>query len=442
MKKIAIVYMAHDGFTSLYTGVGTIARDFLLSFPQVSKILKNKFKDYDFDFYATTIKYSKKCFGFSEEIKRNTWNFISQNKNTYLVELLNGSKADQSYGTINHWQFASISGATFIYTLSGQYNKIIVVTVDTPFAQVANFFFDQYNIKNVKIIWLPQSTVKIHKVGISSLKSHKGSHYEEERYKWEKEVIQLSDVNDQVIIGYVGEFMKKHLIQEYSTKPTCLLSIKNALNLERLKSYITSQSKIKNLLHKMDIPTNRPILFSFGRAEPYKGLDLVVANSLDLIKEKNFFILILCSPYFDKDPYVEKLKRFEKTYKKDVKIVCTLDFVLPHYIIQWYKTNILAILSRAEPFGLIPIEARFYKNKNLTLLVSNIGGLKEQVVDEVDGFVTKLRRNAIKNKLNRITELSPKEKSTISNNGYNKVVSDFDQIKIDTQFISTILSSW
>lgn len=441
MKKIAIVYMAHDGFTSLYTGVGTIARDFLLSFPQVSKNLKNKFIGYNFDFYATTIKYNKNCFGFSEEIKRNTLNFISKNKNTHLIELLNGSKADQSYGTIDYWKFASISGATFIYTLSLQYDQVIVITVDTPFTQVANYFFDQYNNKNVNIIWLPQSTVRIHKVGISALTSHKGNKYEEERYKWEKGVVELSGVNDQVLIGYVGDFMKKHLIRDYNAKPARLVSIKNSLNLARLKSNTISQNKIKKLLKGMGVPTDRPILFSFGRAEPYKGLDLVLINSYNLIKEKNYFVFIFCCPYFEKDPYLEKLRQSERTHKNDIKIISTLDFLLPHYIMQWQNTNILTILSRAEPFGLIPIESRFYNNENLTLLVSDVGGLREQVLDGIDGFVTKLENKAIRDTLNKIAELSTEEKSIISNKGYNKIISTFDQTKINTEFISTILSS-
>ena len=109
---------------------------------------------------------------------------------------------------------------------------------------------------------------------------------------------------------------------------------------------------------------------------------------------------------------------------------------------QWQNTNILAILSRSEPFGLIPIEARFYKNENLALLVSNIGGLKEQVEDGVNGFVTRLENKAIRNKLNTISKLTSKEKAQSSRNGYKKIISSFDQIKIDTEFITWILSNW
>lgn len=78
MRNVAIIYMAHDGFTSLYTGVGSVARDFLLSFPHVSKNLKKVFKNYSFDLYATTIKYDKNWFGFSEKLKKETLSFVKK----------------------------------------------------------------------------------------------------------------------------------------------------------------------------------------------------------------------------------------------------------------------------------------------------------------------------------------------------------------------------
>lgn len=438
MKKIAIVYMAHDGFTSLYTGVGSVARDFLLSFPHVHKNLKSVFKNYSFDLYATTIKYDKNCFGFSEKLKKETLDFIKKNKNIHLIELLNGSNADESYATIKYWKFASISGATFIYTLLLKYNQVIVIAVDTPFAQVANYFFKQYRFKNVKIIWLPQSTVLIHRKKESELNV-----FEKERYQWEKETVTLAAKNRQVFIGCVGSFMKRHLMRDYSAKPSRMINLNNGLDLKRLENNKVSQKTAENLLKDLNVPTDRPILFSFGRSEEYKGLDLVVANSLELIDKYKYYVLIFCSPYPDKDgtTTLKKLKFLEAKRKKDIKVYVTHDFSLPHYIMQWRRTNILAILSRAEPSGLIPIESRYYNNPSLTLLVSNVGGLLDQVENNKDGFITKLDPNSIKKSLNNINMLSRQNKRKISTNGYDKIIKTYDQTSINTRFINNLLNS-
>src|SRR3989344_1823446 len=191
MKKIAIVYLAHDGFTSLYTGVGTVARDFLLSFPEVNKILRGDNKNLSLELFMGTIKYNKKCFGYSEEVKKGTVFYTKKYKNIHLVELINGSGGEKSYGSIDLWKNACISAATFVYTLltSQKFNKVIVVCVDTPFAQVANYFFDQYQDSNIDFVWLPQSTVMIHKIDSALGKKLEQNSYLKLRYTWEKGIV-------------------------------------------------------------------------------------------------------------------------------------------------------------------------------------------------------------------------------------------------------------
>lgn len=440
MKQIAVVYMAHDGFTSLYTGVGTVARDFLLSFPQVRTNLSHLFPDISLHLFATTIKYNSRCLGYSEAYKDLTQRFMAQHRDIHLVELLNSSSGDQSYGTIGHWQAASISGATFISLLAQRYERVIAITVDTPFAQVATRYFNQHDSLNVDIIWLPQSTSKIHDYGDCLLTLEKGLDDADERYPWEKRAIAFANSHPKVKIAYVGKFMREHLITSYGASPSALISVTNALNFERLRGNIVSQQPISLLLQNMGIPVDRPLLFSFGRAEPYKGLDLVLRNSINLIQQRNYFVLILCSPNRRHHPYVAELQAMAKDFEGDIKVVFDLDFVTPHYVMQWHNTRILAILSRSEPFGLIPIEARFYKNENMLLLVSNIGGLLEQVEHGVDGFVTALDDASIRAQLDKLSRIGPEERRVIAEIGFGRVIADYDQVKINTQLLRSLLS--
>ncbi len=437
MEKVAIIYMAHDGFTSLYTGVGSVARDFLMSFPQVSKGLDKKYKGYKFDLFATTIKYNEKCFGYSETVKKATEKIIKANKNIKLIELLNGSMGDESYATIEHWKAASISGATFVYALSLQYEKVFVIAVDTPFTQVANYFFNQHVGKNVFITWLPQSTVLIHSESKDKLTKE-----EVIRLEWEKELVELANNNSHVFLSPVGEYMKNHLIKKYGAKRNKIITLKNSLYLNGLKAKKVKSIVAEKVIKRLNIPMNRPVLFSFGRAEYYKGLDLVLENSIELIKKKNFFVLILTSPHNDNqnDPVVKTLRRFEKKYPKDIKVITSQDFDLPHYIMQWNRLRIIAILSRAEPFGLIPIEARYYNNSKSTLVVSDVGGLSEQVINGKDGFVTKLTNKSISKTLAKVASLSDKEKEVIAKNGYKKILNEYEQIKVNSEFISKVMS--
>ncbi len=432
MKKIAIVYIAHDGYTSLYTGVGTIARDFLFSFPDVANRLHEANEDHFFDLYATTIKYGKKCFGYSETLKRATLDFIKLHNNIKFIELLNGSHGEESYAGIECWKTASISAATFIYTLSLSYDYVIAIAVDTPFAQVANYYFNQYESTNVEIVWLPQSTVIIHREKKKTL-----SAVENLRYRWEKDCIEFANKHKQVFIASVGQYMKTHIIKDFGAKPNKIIDLHNSLYLQRLDNNKLSQKSIEKKLKNLGVPTNRPLLFSFGRAEYYKGLDLVLLESLDLIKKYNYFVLILTSPYEDnqKDPTLVMLRSIANKHIRDMKIISTQDFILPHLVMQWKNTKILAILSRAEPFGLIPIESRYYMNQGLTLLISSVGGLMEQVNDGEDGFVTQLKHRDIRASFEKIARLPIGDKKKIVLAGYNKITRLYNQVDNNMKFI-------
>lgn len=315
-----------------------------------------------------------------------------------------------------------------------------MICVDTPFAQVANYFFDQYEYKNIEFVWLPQSTVLIHKIDSGLGKILQRNNYIKERFIWEKAIIYLAKRNKQIKIGFIGEYMKKHLLVEYKAQKNSLVSLQNGLFFERLKENVISQRKISNILKSLGVPLDRPLLFSFGRAEPYKGLDLVIKNSSDLIKERNYFVLILASPYFMDDPYVHDLNELAKKFPKDVKIVYGLDFLTPHYIMQWHNTKILALFSRAEPFGLIPAESRFYKNVNLSLLTSDLDGYKEQISNGIDGFKTQLNDSSIQSMFMSLADLTLKDKTRMAINGYNRVVRDDDQVRINCEFIKLYLA--
>jgi|ADGO01.1.fsa_nt_gi hypothetical protein len=260
MKRLAVVYLAHDGFASLYSGVGIVARDFMLSFPEVARSLRKKHPGVKLQLFVATMKYNEKSFALSPAIRNKTIEFTAKHRIKF-VELNNGSAAQDAYGKFENWQFASISAATFLHMISGDFDRVLAICVDTPFVQVANRFIDTYDEQNVEFIWLPQSTVKIHGYGMSSDASQQGDVYVNQRYQWEKGVVELANQNPRVRIGCVGEFMKRHLMSEYSAEPDVLVDITNSLYLPRLRGYKRSQKEIARFLQEAGIPTNRPLLF-------------------------------------------------------------------------------------------------------------------------------------------------------------------------------------
>jgi glycosyltransferase involved in cell wall biosynthesis len=436
MKTIAIVYFAHDGFSSQYTGVGTIARDFMFCSIELRQTLLRSLFTCEITYIYATIKYRQGCFGYSETLRNATIQFVNEHKGLRYVELLNNSGGAYSYGTLGNWQAASVSAATLLSFLSQEFDYVVAICSDTPFAQVAKRLFGHFDLSNVVIVWVPQSTALAHH---SAYMSPPDPARFEERLQWEAAAVEFTNVHPQAFLGSIGPFMGRHLVEEYSAVNEKIVGVSNALYLRRLSRNIKSQAEIAQTLSKYAIPIDKPLLFSFGRCEHYKGLDLVVDNASELVDRHGFFVLILCSPRSKNMPYSEHLQLSAAALGNNVRLIFELDFELPHEIMQWHNTRILALLSREEPFGIIPIEARSYGNPYMSLVVSEVGGLQDQVQDGVDGFLTKLDSLSIRSVFRRAVNISSTKRRLMASTGQRLVRSNYDFVSVYAEFLRRLI---
>lgn len=433
--KVKINLLAHDGITSRYTGVGRIAFDSLRILCEDKKISRLAHS-----INAITGKYNDKCLGFSQAIKDRSLKLLSR-KNGRLLEALNGSHGDISYGDVSNWHDVSISSASLLYNLSkqGPNDLNINLCLDTPFAQVASFF-QQYGDDEQKkhiFVWIPHSTVKIHKVD-SAIQGYKD--YFDQRLKWEQEAIELANKSDRVFIGFIGKFMRNHLINEYSCKPEKLLDFTNGIDVDnqRFTKHI-GNSEIEEVLDRFKIPKDKDLMISFGRLEPYKGFDstIKIGGRLD---QNTIVTVLLAQPYSQQDPIIRKYQQMFRRYNPNGVFISKYDFDLPHILLRWSRTKLLLVPSQAEPFGLIPEEARLYKNPNLRIVAMNKDGFPEQINDGIDGFLTDFTdTEKSSEKIKAVLTLPNKEVKKIAEAGYVRAISNYDLANNLNRSISKII---
>ncbi|MBU4502364.1 MAG: glycosyltransferase [Nanoarchaeota archaeon] len=419
-KNIAVVYFSHDGISSLYTGVGTSGRDICLSMQEIRRSLNSS--GYDVIFFPGTIRYTKEFHGYSLEV-RDLVSKIAQTFGTEIIEVENGSGGTLSYGNVNYWIEASKNAAKEIDNISAAHDYVIALSSDTPFAGVAQ----RTTANNITHVWIPRSTAKIH--SDFKLREEDGSmgEFMETRVAWEDSAIKHANDNSNAYIGYIGEFVKNHLVSEYAVKEEALIEMRIGLYYPRLDTYKKAQGEIKAKLIEKSIPINKNLLVSFARTEHYKGLDLVLKLGGYLEEKYNLVTVILTVPYSMDDPYIRTLENIREAYTKDAQILYGHDFITPHYLMQWENTRIIAVLSRQEPTGLVPNECRYYKNPNAQLLISNKDGLPERVTDGVDGFICDIdNMENIKEKAEEVVRLSKEKKEQICTNGYQTVTERYD----------------
>lgn len=156
------------------------------------------------------------------------------------------------------------------------------------------------------------------------------------------------------------------------------------------KNYKESKSKYKQtLLNQLKVPTPKnttsedaiPLFSYISRLDPgQKGLDILYKSIPSIIDKGGQFILLGTG-----DPLWEgKLKDLQKdpTLKNNISINIKFDVELANLI---YKaSDFFLVPSKYEPCGLTQMMAMRY---GTLPIVHGVGGLKDSVENEVDGFV-------------------------------------------------------
>ncbi len=432
--KINLNICAHDGITSLYTGVGRIAYD------SVRVLCRKNILGIPYRVNVITGKYNNNCLGFQENIREDTRESVRRTGGD-LYECFNYSNGDVSYGNIKNWQAVSVSAATILKSISELYPQSVNINIclDTPFAQVPNIMLQMgKNMSKHRTIWIPHSTVKIHKVD-SAIQEERD--YYNIRAGWEQEVIDLASKNKYVYIGYVGEFMKKHLIKEYSANISKLLDFTNGLDLKNPRFTRRYQEKeVIDILNIYRIPLDKPLIVSFGRLEDYKGFEYTIKVG-GMLEKKGVQTVLIAQPYHQADPIISEYKNLFRKYNPHGIFISEYPFDLPHKILQWKNTKILLVPSVAEPFGLVPEEGRLYRRKQLAIVTSKTDGFLEQIDDGVDGFM--LNFDDLKlaaDRLIKILDLPPSEIEMINQKGYLRAISKYDLEKNISSSIKNFIS--
>ncbi|ANY05788.1 hypothetical protein AFB00_05145 [Pseudonocardia sp. HH130630-07] len=165
----------------------------------------------------------------------------------------------------------------------------------------------------------------------------------------------------------------------------------------------------------------------------YKGFDIFLQAARELDQLDCHFVLQAAVPSIDY-PIVADLKKLQSP---NVTLLFDLDFVLPRQLMQWDKTEVVAVLSRVDAQSFVPMEVRSY-GKAL-ILVSNRDGLPRQVRDGQDGFITDLEVNEVARTMQEILHLPRARKAEIAAAGVRLVQEEYDMSKNFTTAIVRLL---
>ncbi len=253
------------------------------------------------------------------------------------------------------------------------YENVYVFANDTVFLGVSKYL-DLMGGK-IKIISIPHSTEICHKTNIKGREEYeKTSFLSKNTFK----------------IGYVSDYFKRHLIEDYGVDEKVLVPMKCTIAKENPRFKYRTDGEIEDELIKYNIPLDKKLVTFVGRIDPVKGIEETI-RFFNLMNQEieGLHLVIQGFSYYENDPYIDRLKDLIRSYGiANYSFLSKLSLTLPPCLWQYKNTLINLYLSKNEPFGLTSIEARYMaRNTGLIAVNSNIDGLHEQTEDGYNGFL-------------------------------------------------------
>ena len=365
--KLLINLCGHDGIISHYNGVGTMLQRYILT---LHRILEELNIDYDLNLFTPV--YNEDSFGYNGNVEKKH----KKMKNTSIYQISNGSDGKINYGTIDNWKQLCENTSKIINSFDkDKYDKILTIYNDTPFACLANYLNIEDNHKTVLIL---HSTIKIHEIDSAIENSEL---FYNDRLEWEYGAVRFINQNKNSFMGVIGEFITKHLIEEYNLEYQKIINIYNGELSDKEEKEFSTESKI--LYNKIKNEEN--IILAFGRAEKYKNL----AVTFEIGKKLGITPVVITQLYYKDQPIAKEYKMVAKENNGILYIDPPFDFA--KYILNNFEKNMICLIpSKREVQGLIVNEIRKLNKPNILIVSNGICGLKEQIQDGYDGIVVDL----------------------------------------------------
>ncbi|MCI0514982.1 glycosyltransferase family 4 protein [candidate division KSB1 bacterium] len=376
---LAVIHITFEGIQIFGGGVCTVIRGHL----NAMSILQRHFPKYGIKLtpYFAEIGYADNHPRRDQEYERQA---VAQIRalGGDMAYLANYSWGEQPFtawgehdlGPVDKWKAACASAATVALNFAKKHQSAVIYCHDCVFALTALYSALQAEAfgADIRAIYVVHSTALTHELPLPN----------PDRLMAECATIHWGKISPKVKIGYISQFIRSHLVQDYGARLEDTVSTGNGLNPTDPHFRLRTENEIISKLKQYQIPLDKQLLFSWGRPVSYKRFDLVLRVAAELRSELHAVVMV--------SPHSDELVELKKSLNLDLSLIPAFDAELVACVLQWKNTVVTPVLAHLEPCGLTPMEIRMHARRQGPLLVtSDTGGLPEQVTDEQDGFITR-----------------------------------------------------
>lgn len=386
MKK-HIIIATYDGIGTHYSGVGTIAKNFVFALTKLSD-------KYDFRVSIAYINVDKQSNVFNKQCFEDSSNLVNKTEGS-LIPLCNSSRGESEWDmwrSFEEWDFACTSLVTALNLLLKDDEENFIILNDTPFLMFARFR-GLLNTKNIKLFYFPLSTGANHAFG--------PDRWRNKRIKLEIDCFNLISSDDSSRVIALGECFAGRMHQDYNLDFTEKDYLQNGLCFEKYENYLNAKFD-SNELEKFDIKieSDKKIIFAWGRCSIAKGFrELAMAWSKIYNQLPNHYLIIQMPNNSGETDYFLHIKDILNNIPRSI-IIDDFNPNIWKTVLRTKNTDVVCIPSLMDPFPHTSIEAKlFSKNTNYVILISNTDGAVDAFSNEeaicvdprnIDNFSSKI----------------------------------------------------
>jgi glycosyltransferase involved in cell wall biosynthesis len=275
------------------------------------------------------------------------------------------------------WEALSTSCGAVVCELAQHYRELLVLAVDTPYLGVGHVLRDVGVTLNVRldVLLLFYSTSLI----VDRVQPTP------KRHEWEQAAVAAVNRSDTVRVGDVGDYMTRHLVDDYRLEVDRLVPFPSSLDAHHDEFLPMPIGDARATVSSHGVPVDRPIVLAFGRADAIKGFDILI-RALAPLRDQAHLVLIAV-PYSPDDPILATYTQLIRATGVRATCLWQYDRDLPRSLCQIPETRVVACPSLGESLSNVPFEVSLWaRHRGPVLVCPAADGYAEQVADAVTGF--------------------------------------------------------
>ncbi|MDN0194364.1 glycosyltransferase family 4 protein [Streptomyces sp. S.PNR 29] len=410
--KRGILYCTYNGVCNNTNGIGRQTKTLLGGMDKRRADIESEFGSFALDVAfpapgSQTLAYNEDDLLWAQRIVKNMGG--------RLFGLPSG--ATSGLWSVDTWEALSKEAAEAAIRFSKEVDELAVIAVDTPFAGVSRYIADSARPygAHIKTVHALYSTDAIH-----------GTRPTTGRRAWEQECIEHVNGSRHAWVADIGQFFTSHLRDVYGLRTDRLIPFRSSLDLASCDLQACGQEEARRTVAKWGVPTDRPIVLSFGRADPIKGVDTLI-RALGPLRDQVHLALVAV-PYSHSGPILDEYRRLIAEHGVRATLVPRFTRELPRALCALEETRIVACTSLGEPLANVPFEvAMWARNGGPVVVAPACDGFLEQIEDGQTGlFYAPTEAGSLTDAIRRALNYSIEETRKICQSAHEKVARDRD----------------